>query len=119
MSYRFVDRDILMRYHWGIGVGHLYSHTVTLSPPLAPDLDSNKGHGDNTLNDTEGSGDEGWSQPAISSFAQPYDDDRSSEEQDTPIGSDFDEGICDSDLEGSNHSSTNDDHDYEPFISYD
>ncbi|KAG6904449.1 hypothetical protein DXG01_009865 [Tephrocybe rancida] len=24
---RFVDRDMLMRYHWGMGVGHLYSHT--------------------------------------------------------------------------------------------
>jgi hypothetical protein len=23
---RFVDRDMLMRYHWGLGVGHVYSH---------------------------------------------------------------------------------------------
>jgi hypothetical protein len=23
---RFVDRDMLMRFHWGLGVGHLYSH---------------------------------------------------------------------------------------------
>ncbi|KAH6896318.1 hypothetical protein BKA70DRAFT_1438538 [Coprinopsis sp. MPI-PUGE-AT-0042] len=23
---RFVDRDMLMRYHWGLGVGHAYSH---------------------------------------------------------------------------------------------
>ena len=23
---RFVDRDMLMRYHWGLGVGHTYSH---------------------------------------------------------------------------------------------
>lgn len=23
---RFSDRDLLMRYHWGIGVGHLYAH---------------------------------------------------------------------------------------------
>ncbi|KAF6747597.1 hypothetical protein DFP72DRAFT_972254 [Ephemerocybe angulata] len=23
---RFVDRDMLMRYHWGLGVGHRYSH---------------------------------------------------------------------------------------------
>jgi hypothetical protein len=22
----FVDRDMMMRYHWGLGVGHLYSH---------------------------------------------------------------------------------------------
>lgn len=23
---RFVDRDMLMRYHWGLGIGHYYSH---------------------------------------------------------------------------------------------
>lgn len=26
LSNRFVDRDMLMRYHWGLGVGHVYSH---------------------------------------------------------------------------------------------
>lgn len=24
--FRFVDRDMLMRYQWGLGVGHLYAH---------------------------------------------------------------------------------------------
>lgn len=23
---RFADRDMLMRYHWGLGIGHTYSH---------------------------------------------------------------------------------------------
>ena len=23
----FVDRDMVMRYHWGLGVGHVYSHS--------------------------------------------------------------------------------------------
>ena len=23
---RFVDRDMLMRYHWGLAVGHVYAH---------------------------------------------------------------------------------------------
>lgn len=23
---RFVDRDMLLRHHWGLGVGHTYSH---------------------------------------------------------------------------------------------
>jgi hypothetical protein len=23
---RFVDRDMLMRYHWGLAIGHLYTH---------------------------------------------------------------------------------------------
>lgn len=29
---RFVDRDMLMRYHFGLGVGHVYSHST--SPPV-------------------------------------------------------------------------------------
>ena len=28
---RFVDRDMLMRYHWGLGIGHSYSH-MAVSP---------------------------------------------------------------------------------------
>jgi|ERR1700722_1837797 len=24
--YRFLDRDMVMRYHWGVAVGHLYTH---------------------------------------------------------------------------------------------
>lgn len=23
---RFVDRDMVMRYHWGLGIGHVYAH---------------------------------------------------------------------------------------------
>jgi hypothetical protein len=26
---RFVDPDMLMRYHWGLGIGHIYSHGRT------------------------------------------------------------------------------------------
>ena len=26
ITQRFVDRDMLLRYHWGLGVGHTYSH---------------------------------------------------------------------------------------------
>ena len=25
LKHRFVDRDMMMRYHWGIGIGHVYS----------------------------------------------------------------------------------------------
>ena len=25
-SLRFVDRDMVMRYHWGLGIGHVYAH---------------------------------------------------------------------------------------------
>ncbi|KAG0706560.1 hypothetical protein DFH29DRAFT_995942 [Suillus ampliporus] len=30
---RFVDRDMLMRFHYGLGVGHVYSHEEALNPP--------------------------------------------------------------------------------------
>lgn len=30
--HRFVDRDMVMRYHWGLGVGHIYSHDTTTHP---------------------------------------------------------------------------------------
>lgn len=26
VSGRFVDRDMLMRFYWGLGIGHVYSH---------------------------------------------------------------------------------------------
>lgn len=28
----FVDRDMLMRYHFGLGIGHIYSHTQPSCP---------------------------------------------------------------------------------------
>ena len=31
ISTRFVDRDMVMRYHWGLAVGHDYAHTQKLS----------------------------------------------------------------------------------------
>ncbi|KAF5314748.1 hypothetical protein D9611_007063 [Ephemerocybe angulata] len=30
---RFVDRDMIMRYHWGLGVGHKYSHKDAPTKP--------------------------------------------------------------------------------------
>jgi hypothetical protein len=33
MCFRFVDRDMLMRYHWGLGVGHIYSHGQRADAP--------------------------------------------------------------------------------------
>ncbi|KAG2113383.1 hypothetical protein DEU56DRAFT_919714 [Suillus clintonianus] len=30
---RFVDRDMLMCFHYGLGVGHVYSHEEALNPP--------------------------------------------------------------------------------------
>jgi hypothetical protein len=33
---RFVDRDMLMRYHWGLGIGHVYSHGQRADAPAPP-----------------------------------------------------------------------------------
>ncbi|KAG2021050.1 hypothetical protein CC2G_006316 [Coprinopsis cinerea AmutBmut pab1-1] len=33
---RFVDRDMVMRFHWGLGVGHVYSHDD--APPATDDM---------------------------------------------------------------------------------
>lgn len=33
---RFLDRDMVMRYHWGLGVGHVYSHGRTAGRATAP-----------------------------------------------------------------------------------
>lgn len=29
---RFADRDMVMRYHWGLGIGHAYSHSSASGP---------------------------------------------------------------------------------------
>ena len=44
---RFVDRDMLMRFHWGLGIGHVYTHqqhcTNTAVVWYNPDSDSDRG----------------------------------------------------------------------------
>ena len=30
----FVDRDMLMRYHWGLGIGHTYAHNTSSTESL-------------------------------------------------------------------------------------
>ena len=48
---RFVDHDMLMRYHWGLGVGHAYSHVRNCSehndePIMPQDLHTQNLHDD-------------------------------------------------------------------------
>ncbi|KAJ3538280.1 hypothetical protein NMY22_g5229 [Coprinellus aureogranulatus] len=45
---RFVDRDMLMRYHWGLGVGHLYSHVDAPKAPLPETRNEAKDDDDST-----------------------------------------------------------------------
>lgn len=42
-SIRFVDRDMVMRYHWGLAVGHVHTHHQQSSHPgmTWPDLQVN------------------------------------------------------------------------------
>lgn len=38
LALRFVDRDMLMRYHWGLGIGHRYSWEGPQPQPLSAAL---------------------------------------------------------------------------------
>lgn len=33
VAFRFADRDVVMRYHWGKAVGHIYSYSTSVSSP--------------------------------------------------------------------------------------
>ena len=50
MVCRFVDRDMMMRYHWGQGVGHLYAYTSDLGQKTCQELVSDK---DSNISDGE------------------------------------------------------------------
>ncbi len=36
--FRFADRDMAMRYHWGLGIGHIYSHEQDMPSQLKQHL---------------------------------------------------------------------------------
>ena len=67
MLFSFVDRDILMRYHWGFGVGHAYAYNNIESPEetmdnngaatdasILPDINISDCHVDWDGDDTDG-----------------------------------------------------------------
>jgi hypothetical protein len=39
---RFADCDMLMRYHWGLGIGHTYSHTKESTNPTTIEADEDE-----------------------------------------------------------------------------
>lgn len=53
LAIRFVDRDMLMRYHWGLGIGHKYSW----DGPLAGASHYPTSNDPTLLRDTESHGD--------------------------------------------------------------
>ena len=54
-NHRFADRDMLMRYHWGLAVGHIYSHPERDSQVTAQQLDPD-------IQDIQASADDGIDQ---------------------------------------------------------
>lgn len=52
----FVDRDMFMRYHWGLGVGHTYAHQPLKS--AVSDHTDVPNEGDNS--EDEGDGEDAW-----------------------------------------------------------
>ena len=114
-SYRFVDRDMLMRYHWGFGVGHLYAHT-----PVSQQGDKS-GNNTNTSGDKDGGVD--MEVLPLHLHTEQCDADGNSDEPDTLNCSDSDE-VCDSDLLDSEsdlegEESGDDEEYFEPATSYD
>jgi hypothetical protein len=48
--FRFADRDMLMRYHWSLGVGHAYAYHTTKSVEETPPDSASDFSGEATLN---------------------------------------------------------------------
>jgi hypothetical protein len=51
---RFVDRDMVMRYYWGLGVGHVYSRCQASMRRATPWLRHNRGSGEVVTDNREG-----------------------------------------------------------------
>ncbi|KJA12845.1 hypothetical protein HYPSUDRAFT_210068 [Hypholoma sublateritium FD-334 SS-4] len=71
---RFADRDMVMRYHWGLGIGHTYSHGVVAGfqqHPIPPSVDEPEeaddvGDGPPALHDAELNDEDEGSDDAVS-----------------------------------------------------
>ena len=79
---RFADRDMIMRYHWGIGIGHTYSHGICLSTHPSTESIPSETHDDSPANlNHSGSlapADEDTDSPALNSELDVQDEDPSS-----------------------------------------
>lgn len=102
--YRFVDRDMTMRYLVGLGVGHTYAHTNTIHPGSIPegtpdqdDIDngSKVGEGNGAIHCLEVEGEDAGDEPETDDHEdddnddQEYGDGEGNEEEDEE---DFDKG---------------------------
>jgi hypothetical protein len=48
---RFVDRDMVMRFHWGLAAGHVYTHSVRNNSQTQPSVSTT--HDEDTIGDLE------------------------------------------------------------------
>jgi hypothetical protein len=48
---RFVDRDMVMRFHWGLAAGHVYTHPVRNISQTQPSVSTT--HDEDTIRDLE------------------------------------------------------------------
>ncbi|KIJ58045.1 hypothetical protein HYDPIDRAFT_34552 [Hydnomerulius pinastri MD-312] len=92
---RFVDRDMVMRYHWGMSVGHAYAYTS--SPSNDSDGQQDEGHLGLGLADTTGAS-IGLSMGQESDEESQEDDSALWAEMDYPSDEDNDDADSDSDV---------------------
>lgn len=79
---RFADRDMLVRYHWGLGIGHVYSHEDSKfhQSPAMPDCEAD---GPNELED-EDSADRQHQTPSLTPRRDTDDSGFENEDSDDP-----------------------------------
>lgn len=100
---RFVDRDMAMRYHWGHGVGHTYSHqSPRMQVSVIGNIQRDIEMGNILLPQSTSGGRRGPSSGGPSSFAGDDDEDN----QDNGGGDDEDD-------DGDDYDDDDDDYDYE------
>ncbi|KIM50226.1 hypothetical protein SCLCIDRAFT_34507 [Scleroderma citrinum Foug A] len=91
---RFVDRDMVMQYHWGLGVGHAYAHGQGIGNETVQNQTSKRDGHDTVEND--------WNEDVHDSFPELSDNGKDEEASDWDIdndlhgGSEFGSGSSDS-----------------------
>lgn len=104
---RFADRDMLMRYYWGLGVGHTYSHgdriPVDYSAIASTSASEEEVNQDNPLRQDNATGPD---TPIVDFVIQEGDDEEVEDEEEEADGDEFD-------LDGSDGGGEDDDDDDE------
>ena len=89
---RFADRDLLMRFHWGLAVGHTYTHNSTLAEAVTEE------HSDEVL-DTAGSTQADLPSVGLSEFSLHEHENHDWDDSDSNHEQVIDDEACDLDLD--------------------